>query len=118
MTSRKERLEEFMRRMTASEPRSTFDDAYELLCDTLNEVEDELSGVPYNPDMWSTDGRLYPPQPDSFRKDCKDHPSVVRLRTRGHNIFIAQNGAIEIQKLNGEGVIFQKPGADGKGVWA
>ena len=116
MTSRKERLKEFMRRMKALEPKSTFDDAYEMLCDTLNEVEDEFSGVPYDPEKWRTDGRLYPPQSDAFR-DCEDHPSVVRMRTRGHNVFIASNGAIEIKALHGDGVIFEKLGADGKGVW-
>lgn len=113
--SRKERFAEFLRRLMAVEPACDFDEAYSALCQVLNDVEDDLSGVPYNPESWRTDGRLYPPQRDAFRESEKD-ATVTRIRTRGHNVFIGPNGAIEIQVLGGE-VIFEKPGEDGEGVW-
>jgi hypothetical protein len=100
-----------------AEPQRTFEDAYELLCSTLNSVEDELSGVEYNPENWMTDGRLYPPQQDSFRRDCDGYAEVVRMRTRGHNVFIGPNGAIEIEVVHSSEIIFSKDGADGEGVW-
>ena len=87
-----------------------------LLVQTLNEVEDELSGIPYNPESWATDGRLYPPFPDS-RRPVPGHPDVVRWRSKGHNTFIRTNGAIEIVQLVDGTVVFRAFGRNGKGVW-
>jgi hypothetical protein len=39
------------------------------------------------------------------------------MRTRGHNIFIALNGALEIQTAKGRVVLLSKAGADGRKVW-
>jgi len=78
-------------------------------------VEDELSGVPFNPENWRADGRLYPPQEDN-KHLVPGHPNVSRYRTVAHNVFIGTNGAIEIQTLRGA-VLFQKPGADERHVW-
>ena len=83
---------------------------------TLNEVEDELTGIPYNPESWATDGRLYPPLPDN-RRPVSEHPDVVRWRSRGHNIYIRTNGAMEIVQVAGGAVAFRAPGQDGRGVW-
>lgn len=73
-----------------------------------------MSGVPYNIEAHETDGRMYPPQPDSMRDT--DDPRVKRYRTRAHNIFISEDGAIEIQHATSKDVIFSQPGSNGKGV--
>lgn len=85
--------------------------AYNLLCRTLNEVEDQYSGVPYNSDAWADDGRLYPPQPDRM----KLLPGGLRrYRSLRHYTYIAPNGAIRICQAGREQtVLLDKPGADG-----
>jgi hypothetical protein len=37
---------------------------------------------------------------------------LVRYRSRGHNTYIRDNGAIEVRELAGN-ILFQKSGADG-----
>ena len=110
------RLQLFYERLQAAPAASTHDESYALVCDTLNAVEDEHSGVPNNPNNWQTDGRLYPPQPDrSYAVD--GFPGVVRYRSFGHNTYIASNGAIEVKVVATNEVDFTKPAANGKGVW-
>jgi len=90
------RLQLFYERLHAAPAQSTHDESFVLLCDTLNAVEDEHSGVPSNPDNFQTDGRLYPPQSDcSYAVD--GFPDVTRYRSAGHNTYISTNGAIEIK---------------------
>lgn len=67
MVSKQERLEEFYRRLNAFAAASNLDEALELIRLLLNAVEDELSGVPYDPANWQSDGRLYRPFSDSVR---------------------------------------------------
>jgi len=110
-----ERLDEFFRRLAAAPAVADREEAYRLLCETLNEVEDELSGEPFDPAAWMTQDRMYPPRGDNARP-VAGSPGVTRFRSRGHNSFVADNGAIEIQDTN-KVVLFAKPGADGKGVW-
>ncbi len=110
------RLAEFFRRLGAALPAKSRDEALELLSVLLNEVEDELTTIPYQPEAWESDGRMYPPQEDSARR-VDGYPRVVRYRNRGHNTFISENGAIEIQEIQSGQRLFGKPGSDGKGVW-
>jgi hypothetical protein len=112
--SRRERLTEIYRRLALAAPAASGTDALDLIALTMNQVEDQLSGVPFDPENWQNDGRLYPPQPDSIRT-VAGRPDVVRFRSRGHNTFIRSNGSFEIRTLEGD-VEFAKPGADGQGV--
>lgn len=114
-----ERVAEFLKRLGEARPAASHDEAFGLVKDTLNGVEDQFSGVAFDPDKHLTDGRLYPPQEDS-RRSVPWRDDVVRYRSRGHNTFIASNGAIRIEKI-GKGselsiCCLDKPGADGKTV--
>ena len=113
--SREQRFREFVRRLREAPPSAGFDEARQLLAQTLNAVEDEMSGVPYDPSRWQSDGRMYPPQDDSERA-VSGYPEVRRYRSRRHNTFIAMNGALEIRTVEGE-VLLTRPGADGRLVW-
>lgn len=73
-----------------------------------------MTTIPYNPENWETDGRMYPPQDDALR-DVPARPEVKRLRAKRHNIFIRQNGAFEIEEVDGP-VLVSRPGADGRNV--
>lgn len=108
------RLKEFYRRLRELPPAAGFEEAWTHVSRTLNQVEDALSGVPYDPSKWQTDDRLYPPQLDSERA-FSGHPKVRRFRSLQHNTLIGENGSIEIRTLANE-VVFSKVGADGKGA--
>ncbi len=112
---KRERLEEFFRRLLAAPKTGTADQAMEQLSNILDQVEDELTGVPHAPENWQTDQRLYPPQKDAVR-EVPGYPLVKRFRSRRHNLYIGENGSIEIVDLSGR-VEVRKPGLDGRGVW-
>lgn len=101
--------------MAAALPATSSEAALEIIAATLTAVEDDLTDIPADPTRWMTDGRMYPPQPDS-RREVPEHPEVTRFRSRAHNTFISRNGAIEIRDLADQ-VLFRKAGADGKHVW-
>jgi hypothetical protein len=86
----------------------------------LNSVEDEFSGVPFNPRQWATDGRMYPVQEDNIHR-LQNRPDVRLLRSRRHLTYIRENGAFEIRGRNAalgiEEIEIAKPGTDGRGVW-
>jgi hypothetical protein len=114
-----QRVAEFLRRLGEARPAASHDEAFNLVRDTLNAVEDRFSGVAFDPDKHLTDGRLYPPQQDS-RRSLPGRDDVVRYRSRGHNTLIAANGAIRIEKIGKGGELsvccLDKRGADGKTV--
>jgi len=73
--------------------------------------------VPFDPDHWRTDGRLYPFQDDSAA-DVDGYPNLTSYRSRGHETLIANNGAFEIRDLESGEVVLHKLGSDGQGVWS
>jgi hypothetical protein len=114
--SRAERLQEFARLMGTAAPAESRDDALRLIKQTLMEVEDRMTDIPYNPETSDSDGRMYEPLEEN-RRNVKEHPRVKRYRQRGHNTFVADNGAIEIRKADTNEVLLIKAGADGRSVW-
>jgi hypothetical protein len=87
-----------------------------VLVSTLEEIEDEFTGIENNPENWKFDGRLYPPQRDHWSSDA-GYPHITRMRTRGHYILIAANGAMEIEEIKTGVVVLSKAGLDGRKVW-
>jgi hypothetical protein len=113
-----QRLTIFFERLRAAHPAVNHDEAMALLSATLNSVEDEFSGVPYNPAEPGTDGRMYPPA-EQFRYLKWERPGVRCYRQTAHATFVADNGAIEIRLRQGAElgeIRFEKEGADGRKV--
>lgn len=110
------RLQEVYQRLASAPAARTFTEMRTQLDNILNAVEDQLTGIPYNPSRWATDGRLYPVQDDNVY-DVEGHPDVTLLRARGSEIYIGANGAIEIRNADSGEVEFSKAGADGRDVW-
>jgi hypothetical protein len=111
--SKGERFNKFLERLSAAPPAASAEDALALVSKTLNEVEDEFTSIPYNPDLWMDDGRMYPPQTDSCREDPA--AGVVRYRSRRHHTRIHVSGAIRIEEVNGL-CLLQKPGRNGQSI--
>lgn len=116
--SKTERLHEFFQRLSNAGPVASFEEAYRLLCATLDQVEDDLSGLPNRPDQWMTSDRMFPPQED--RMSSVPESTVKRFDNLRHITYIAQNGAIEIRsrrlKAGQIEVHFSKDGADGRKI--
>jgi hypothetical protein len=113
---KRERLQEVYRRLAAAPPATSFAEMRRQLDAILNEVEDQLTGIPYDASSWVIDGRLYPVQDDHVH-DVEGHPGVTLLRARRNEIFIGANGSIEIRNAASRAVEFSRCGADGRGVW-
>ena len=104
----RERLDELYRRLHGLPPTNSADLAFQQLCDTLNQVEDELSGItkqtpPPTPSM--SDGRMYCPVEDHILKNVDG--SILAL-TRGHRIEVASDGSIRIINRVTEEVEFEQ----------
>jgi hypothetical protein len=110
---RKERFELFLQRLEGADPADSAESALALLRRILNEVEDEHSGVPYNPDNWQTDGRLYPPLDDRV-KEAPGRPGMLVGSSLQHLSYFGANGAIQVYHKRARAVVLDKPGADGK----
>ena len=114
--SKEVRLAEFLRRLAKAPAAKTFEEAYGQVSNILNEVEDELTVIPNNPESWQSDGRLYPPQLDNART-VPNKDAIKRFRSLRHNTFIGQNGSIAIEVVGTRAVIFSKAGEDGRKVF-
>lgn len=86
-----------------------------LLEDILNRIEEAHSGVPFDPEKWMTDGRMYPPQEDQEKVSPIAGTSL--FFSFKHRIWIGDNGAVRIERRiqpNLGLVELDKPGIDGK----
>lgn len=108
------RLEEFFRRLLLAPTCRSADSAFEHVRVILNAVEDELSGIPYDPCHPRRDGRLYPAKA-SYRCRVPGRPDLRRYRFKAHTVYLGASGAILIRH-NQDGVVLEKPGSDGATV--
>ncbi|MFJ7422757.1 hypothetical protein ACIQXD_29760 [Streptomyces uncialis] len=101
-----ERLDIVFQRLDRLPPAAGPDEAFAQLAVTMNAVEDEYSGVPFNPDApLASDGRMYPPRADYITRQADG--SLTAL-TKGHRIEITPEGVLTIySRRNGE-VIYQR----------
>lgn len=113
---KRDRLRLFYDRLSSAPPASTAEEAYSLICNTLNAVEDEWSGVPNEPANWRMDGRMYPPRTERLYA-VSGFPNVFRYNSFKHDTYISPHGAIEVRAVATGRVEFSKAGAGGKGVW-
>ena len=91
-----ERLAEFYRRLRERPQAGSAAAAFLQLCETLDQVEDELSGIVKQvpvPPISSPDGRMYCPTEDHILR--RSDGSLMAL-TRGHRIEISASGAERI----------------------
>ena len=113
MLSKKERLDIFYKRLNSAPPTSNDSDAFSLLSDTLNAVEDEYTSISYTPESWASDGRMYPHHNDNKITETKD---ITRYRNRNHNTYVGSNGSIKIVSIREGEVVLDKAGSDGRKV--
>lgn len=108
-----ERFALFVQELRKAAAAASFEEARQLVESVLNSVEDRYSGVPFRPDQWRDDGRMYPPQDDAERKSAM--VGVRVFRTRGHRVWIAVNGALRITTAgtSEERVVLDRAGKDG-----
>ena len=112
---KRERLKELFRRLGDAPEAGSSQEALDQLANVLNGVEDELTDIPFSPERWRSDGRIYPPQEDSV-SEVPGHPHVKRYRTVAHYVYIGANGSTEIVALDGT-LEFRKVGTDERDVW-
>ena len=92
----RERLAEFYRRLRERPQASSAEAAFQQLCETLDQIEDEMSGITKQnpvPPLSLPDGRMYCPTEDHILR--RSDGSLMAL-TRGHRIEISANGAERI----------------------
>ncbi|MBB1260169.1 hypothetical protein [Streptomyces alkaliterrae] len=104
-----ERLALVYQRLRDLPPARTAEEALHQLDTTLTKVEDEHSGVPFNPNAGlASDGRMYFPREDFTTR----HPdgSVTAL-TKGQVITAQPNGELTITSRRTGEVVYHRPGA-------
>jgi len=108
-----ERFRLFIRALRSARRAHSAGAALELICSTLNRIEDEHSGVPFAPERWRDDGRLYPPEEDMARPIGN---LLIEYRSFAHSTYIGADGAFEIVRRSDGHMEISKPGKDGKRI--
>lgn len=109
-----ERLREIIRRLKNAAPFPDGHVARMTLEEIMRTVEDELSGIPEDPNAATarvSDGRMYPPD-DRF-EILSGSPFVRTFKQTRHRTSIGANGAMRITRSDGN-VEIDLVGADGK----
>lgn len=105
----RERLAEYYQRLLAKPKAKNAEEGLRQVRSTLDEVEDQLSGVvkkdpPPPPNM--SDGRMYPPLDDFVIR----HPDGrITATTRGHKIEIGADGEVVIRNKKTGDIELRKP---------
>lgn len=105
----------FLEGMHAASTAASELEAFELIRKILNSVEDQHSGVSYDPAEDGSGPRMYPPRKDR-RFPVEGRPDLVRYVTRGQDFFVRQNGAIQIKTRLTGAILLEKVGSDGKSI--
>lgn len=94
VTTMNDRLHEVYRRVAALPNPGTAQGSLDQFCHVLDQVEDEMSGVPkQTPPPPTGDGRMYCPLPDRTRY-LSD--GGIETTTTGHVVHVSADGAIMI----------------------
>lgn len=101
-----QRVAEFFKRMTLATPVHSAGEAFVLLTETFIAVENDFA---------SADDRMLPPSGD-YAYEIEGRADLVEFRMVAHGTIIGENGAILIRIRKTGTVVFEKPGANGKGV--
>lgn len=105
-----DRLSLLYHRLNALPPARTADEAFRQLADTLDQVEDEHSGVERDPNPGlKFDGRMYPPRED-FTDRLPD--GGLRATTKGNLIEISPGGTTDIYSRHTNNLVYRRPGID------
>jgi hypothetical protein len=104
-----ERLEIFYQCLASMPPAKTAEEAMNLVCRTIEEVEDEFCPLPREvpPPKLRFTGRMYAPQADRIYR--LEHGGLL-AETRRHRIFCQPDGSIRIEDADEETVAFVKNG--------
>ncbi|MFM7888557.1 MAG: polymorphic toxin-type HINT domain-containing protein, partial [Pseudanabaena sp.] len=105
-----QRLEEYFRRLKEAPSARNAEEGLTQVRDILNQVEDDLSGIPRQnppPPPNMPEGRMYPPLDDYVQRNVN---GTITSRSRGHNIEISPQGDIKIMDRRTGDVVFYKQG--------
>jgi len=92
-----ERLKIFYSRLEAASPAGTAEEAMDLVCRTIEQVEDQFCPLPReNPPPLVFSGRMYAPQPDRMRRLPQGQ---LVANTRHHRIYCQPDGQILIEYI-------------------
>ena len=99
--TKRERLDEIMKRIRADAPYRTGVEVRAAVERIMKDVEDELSGIPGNPDaaIAPSDGRMYPPHDKYERRSTSSHVRIFKQAR--HLTFFGNNGALKIVYADG-----------------
>jgi hypothetical protein len=104
----RERVDEVYRRLGRLPRPTSAEAALCQLCDTLEQVEDEMSGIKKQiptPPPSSPDGRMYCPLDDNI---LRRPDGSILAKTRGHTITISNDGHLQIVNRASQRVEFEK----------
>jgi hypothetical protein len=114
--TRRERFDEMLRRLNNAAPFADCGQARAALEEIMRAVEDELSEIPEDPNAHlatMSDGRMYPPH-DRYEIRSAS-PRIRAFRQKGHKTYFGDNGALLIERLNGE-IEINLSGANGETI--
>jgi len=103
-----ERLKIFYARLEAAPAAGTAEEAMDLVCRLIEEVEDQFCSLPReNPPPMAFSGRMYAPQPDRMRRLLQGQ---LVANTRQHRIYCQPDGQILIEHVPLRKPVLVKPG--------